>query len=127
LQVGAPSFFPVLLGKKAGLFHWPARIPASLDREKHRPRQQPAEETGLAPGAATRVRDWAYAVSMYATDILNRVQSLRGEVASLQILNQTYAEIVDPKPFAVHANGERRRRLKEILQELSALAKEKHP
>jgi hypothetical protein len=52
---------------------------------------------------------------------------LRGEVASLQILNQTYAEIVDPKPFAVHANGERRRRLKEILQELSALAKEKHP
>ncbi|HTF44995.1 MAG TPA: hypothetical protein VK641_13890 [Terriglobales bacterium] len=64
---------------------------------------------------------------MYATDILNRVQSLRGEVASLQTLNETYAEIADPKPFAVHANGERRRRLKEILQELSALAKEKHP
>jgi hypothetical protein len=69
----------------------------------------------------------AYAVNMYATDILNRVQSLRGEVASLQTLNETYAEIADPKPFAVHANGERRRRLKEILQELSALAKEKHP
>jgi hypothetical protein len=64
---------------------------------------------------------------MYAADILNRVQSLRGEVASLQTLNETYAEIADPKPFAVHANGERRRRLKEILQELSALAKEKHP
>jgi hypothetical protein len=64
---------------------------------------------------------------MYATDILNRVQSLRGEVASLQDLNQTFAEMSDPKPFAIHANGERRRRLKEILQELSALAKEKHP
>jgi hypothetical protein len=42
-------------------------------------------------------------------------------------LNQTYAEVDKPKPFAIHANGERRRRLKEIVQELAMLAKEKNP
>jgi hypothetical protein len=66
-------------------------------------------------------------MNMYASDILNRVQALRYEVASLQELNQTYSEVENPKPFAIHANGERRRRLKEIIQELATLAKEKHP
>jgi hypothetical protein len=66
-------------------------------------------------------------VFMYASDILSRVQALRHEVASLQELNQTYAEVDKPKPFAIHANGERRRRLKEIVQELAMLAKEKNP
>jgi hypothetical protein len=64
---------------------------------------------------------------MYASDILNRVQSLRSEVASLQELNQTYTEVEKPKPFAIHANGERRRRLKEIMEELTMMGKEKNP
>jgi hypothetical protein len=119
-------FFAFFCEKSWGFFTAPPLTPTSLDLEKH-PAASTRGGTGPSRLAATRVRDWAYAVSMYATDILNRVQSLRGEVASLQTLNQTYAEIADPKPFAVHANGERRRRLKEILQELSALAKEKHP
>jgi hypothetical protein len=65
-------------------------------------------------------------VFMYASDILNRVQALRNEVASLQELNQTYAEVDKPRPFAIQANGERRRRLKEIIHELAMLAKEKN-
>lgn len=64
---------------------------------------------------------------MYASDILSRVQALRFEVANLQNLNQKFAESENPQPFATRANGERRQRLKEIMEELSMLAKEKHP
>ncbi len=77
--------------------------------------------------ATASPRDSEYARHMYASDILSRVQALRFEVANLQNLNQKFAESEDPQPFATRANGERRQRLKEIMEELSTLAKEKHP
>jgi hypothetical protein len=51
---------------------------------------------------------------------------LRYEVASLQELNETYAGVENPKAFAIRAHQSRRRRLKEIMQELALMSKERN-
>lgn len=64
---------------------------------------------------------------MYTSDVLNRVQTLRDEIAAIRGMNNKYSEQEKPAGLAVRANGDRESRLKEIMLELSGIAKEQHP
>ena len=64
---------------------------------------------------------------MYTSDVLNRVQTLRDEIAAIRGMNNKYSEQESPAGLAVRANGDRESRLKEIMLELSGIAKEQHP
>ncbi len=64
---------------------------------------------------------------MYSTDVLHRVQALREEIAAIRGMNDKFAEQETPAGLAVRANGNRESRLKEIMLELSGIAKEQHP
>jgi hypothetical protein len=64
---------------------------------------------------------------MYTADVLSRVQALREEIAAIRGMNDRYSEQEKPAGLAVRANGDRENRLKEIMQELSGIAKDQHP
>lgn len=64
---------------------------------------------------------------MYTADVLNRVQLLREEIAEIRNMNDRYSEQEKPVGLATRANGDRYNRLKEIMLELSGIAKEQHP
>ncbi|MGH9513184.1 MAG: hypothetical protein ACRD2U_13715 [Terriglobales bacterium] len=64
---------------------------------------------------------------MYTADVLSRVQALREEIAAIRHMNDRYSEQERPAGLAVRANGDRESRLKEIMLELSGIAKEQHP
>jgi hypothetical protein len=64
---------------------------------------------------------------MYTSDVLSRVQTLREEIASIRDMNDRYTEQEKPAGLAIRANGQRHDRLKEIMLELSGIAKNQHP
>lgn len=64
---------------------------------------------------------------MYTADVLHRVQALREEIAAIRGMNDKFSAQETPAGLAVRANGNRESRLKEIMLELSGIAKEQHP
>ena len=64
---------------------------------------------------------------MYTADVLSRVQSLREEIANIRQMNDRFSEQESPAGLAVRANGDCGSRLKEIMLELSGIAKDQHP